>query len=91
MNTKHKTLLFIGLILSNIICYYLFSKIYFTFENFRYNNTIIMNLSIIFIIFLLSFFLIIFEILSVLSLYLILNNFTILYIKKYYEKYAKYN
>lgn len=94
-NIKHKILLFIGLILSNIICYYLFFKIYYTFENFGYKNSIIMNLYTFINISLFSFILLIFEFFSIFFLYIFINNFNILSLKKcydkFYEKYAKYN
>jgi hypothetical protein len=68
-----KVLSFNGFILSNLICYLLFSQIIFIFQNADFNNTIFMIFSQIIHFILFSFIFIIFEILSFLSLFFLLK------------------
>lgn len=66
---------FIGLFVSNIMCYFIFSQMFYTWENIQFNNTLFMNLSQIFYLILFSFILFIFESSSIFSLYIIFNSF----------------
>jgi hypothetical protein len=77
---------FIGFIFSNIICYYVFLNMFNIYQNIESNNTIFLNLFLFLYFIIFSFIFIIFEILTIISLYFINNN---IYFNQ--EKYAKYN